>query len=89
MNMYVRADWTYTGGYQTDTNPTRPVIDSYEILNFSVGLLHESWEISAYLKNALDNDAVIDEVRSGNSAPDGRVTRLTPRTVGASVKWIF
>ncbi|WP_101760047.1 TonB-dependent receptor [Oceanicoccus sp. KOV_DT_Chl] len=89
MSMYARADWTYTGGYQTDTNPSRPSIDSYEILNFQVGLQHQDWEVTAFVKNALDNDAVIDEVRPGNSAPLGRVTRLTPRTIGGSVKWYF
>lgn len=89
MDAYVRADWTYTGGHQTDPDPTRPRIDSYETVNLRAGVISEGWEVAFYIKNALGDDSIVDAVRAGNSASQGRVTRIKPRTLGASVTWRF
>lgn len=86
---YTRADWTYTGGYQTDPNPSRPVIESYDTLNISAGLESDTWAISAYFRNVFDDDSPTGKERPGNSADLGRFTRIKPRTIGGSVKWMF
>ena len=64
-------------------------IDSYQVLNLSMGLVFESWEVVAYLNNVMDENANLsfDRERGGRARLSFRTNQ--PRTFGLTFRTDF
>jgi iron complex outermembrane receptor protein len=66
-----------------------PLLPAYSLVNVRVGMTHQSWELSVYLNNALDETAflALDRER-GTRARVGYLTNQ-PRTVGIAMRFEY
>ena len=66
-----------------------PLLPAYSLVNLRVGMTHQSWELSVYLNNALDETAflALDRER-GTRARVGYLTNQ-PRTVGVAMRFEY
>src|SRR4030095_8778948 len=55
---YLRADWQYVDSIPTGVT-TRDQRPSYNLVNASVGLQSGPWDVSLYVKNVGNTDAVL------------------------------
>ena len=64
-------------------------LDSYQVLNLSMGLVFESWEVVAYLNNVMDENANLsfDRERGGRARLSFRTNQ--PRTFGLTFRTDF
>ncbi|HMG19254.1 MAG TPA: hypothetical protein VK573_11055, partial [Gemmatimonadales bacterium] len=78
------------GGPLTDTLFTfDPELPAYNLVNLRVGLRRQSWELSVYLNNVLDEIAFLGLDRErGTRARVGYLTNQ-PRTLGASLRFDY
>ncbi len=79
---------TFTG----NEDPSRLVdldLDSYQTLNLSAGLEFETWKLTGYITNALDEDADLsfDRERGGRARLGFRTN--SPRTIGMTIRKDF
>jgi iron complex outermembrane receptor protein len=66
-----------------------PLLPSYSIVNFRVGLTRDSWELAVFLNNVTDERAflALDQER-GTRARVGRLTNQ-PRTAGVTLRFNY
>jgi outer membrane receptor protein involved in Fe transport len=88
---YVRADWHYVDATPIGVT-TRDERPSYDILNASVGLQSGPWDLSVYVENVGNTDAVLalrqDSVSGIPGIFDTRVN-ARPRTTGILLRMRF
>ena len=66
-----------------------PLLPAYSLVNLRVGMTHQSWELSVYLNNALDETALLALDRErGTRARVGYLTNQ-PRTVGVAMRFEY
>jgi iron complex outermembrane receptor protein len=66
-----------------------PLLPAYSLVNLRVGLTRQSWELSVYLNNALDETALLALDRErGLRARVGYLTNQ-PRTVGVAMRFDY
>ncbi|MFN2570241.1 MAG: TonB-dependent receptor [Gemmatimonadales bacterium] len=66
-----------------------PLLPSYSLVNLRAGLTRQSWELSVYLNNALDETALLALDRErGTRARVGYLTNQ-PRTVGLAMRFNY
>jgi iron complex outermembrane receptor protein len=88
--VYARADWSYTGQQYFDAANTRALeIPVFDVLDLRAGVARDSWDVSLWLRNALDEEYVLGVDRletyyTGNQRAVG-----VPRTLGASLRYRF
>jgi len=67
--------------------------DSYVLLDLFFGLRADNWEVSAYIKNILDDDADLDLTNPGDGFDVNNdffeVRQLQPRSYGVTVQYSF
>jgi outer membrane receptor protein involved in Fe transport len=87
-NAFIRADLEWTGRERGSFSPADPdyAIPQYGVLNGSIGLRTETMEMSLYVKNASNNQQVIQHPVI-NTVFEGYTLR--PVTVGATVSKKF
>ena len=88
---YLRADWHYVDATPIGVT-TRDERPSYDILNASVGLQSGPWDVSLYVENVGNTDAVLalrqDSVSGIPGVFDTRVN-ARPRTAGILLRMRF
>jgi len=66
-----------------------PLLPAYSLVNLRVGLTRQTWELSVYLNNALDEIAFLGLDRErGTTARVGYLTNQ-PRTVGVAMRFEY
>ncbi len=79
----------FGGATGNETTTVDLELDAYSLLNFRAGLRYASWEMAAYLNNALDEevDLSFDRERGGRARLGFRTN--TPRTLGLTARWFW
>ena len=83
MEGHVNLDYTYRGSSVTEFNGTNPYyneLSSYGIVNFTLGLNTEHWDISLFVRNLLDEDEAVDIIE--NEQEQRASIILRPRSIG-------
>ncbi len=100
-NGFIRGLFNYYPENDNPANATNFVVDSYELLNLYLGVRSESgaWEVSAFAKNALDDDTLTfvsdQQVNSFSLAttfgPSGYTSfgRIAEREIGVTLRYSF
>ncbi len=65
---YIRAEYSYTSSFTTQPDVGSEVFDSYDILNFRIGLRADRFDVEAFVENALDEKYITGEVGGGGVA---------------------
>jgi hypothetical protein len=84
----VRANGQWTGASRGDLNRDSPDFNrpSYFTADASTGLTLDRWELTAFVKNALNNDLVLQRP---NVQGVSTVYHLRPRTIGLTARYDF
>lgn len=95
VDFFVRGDGSFIGDSITRTNsssdePTRDR-ESYEQINFRIGLEKERWTVALFARNLTNNIANIGDNRSIAAETPGRIRFVVsrPRTVGIDLQYRF
>jgi outer membrane receptor protein involved in Fe transport len=85
---FVRASGQWTGASRGDLNRESPDFNrpSYFTADASTGLTLDRWELTAFVKNALNNDLVLQRP---NVQGVSTVYHLRPRTIGLTARYDF
>ena len=87
---HIGAFASYTGEYYGDFENTEGrIAGDYSLLRFTAGYTHDSWIVSAFINNALDETAVLSKDPASRFYPEGYYTIADPRNVGISVSYTF
>ncbi|WP_444931881.1 TonB-dependent receptor [Microbulbifer sp. SSSA002] len=80
----------YVGEYYGDfSNTDERVAGDYTIARLNVNYEVEDWSISAYINNALNEEAYLTVEPVGSRYPDGYASIIDPRNVGISATYRF
>ena len=86
---YVSALWSYKGETEGVSDATgRLDGDDFAVLDLFAGLRNETWTAQLFVKNALDDDGVLNR-RPLDNASYNEVTVTSPQTVGVTVSYNF
>nr|WP_136250523.1 TonB-dependent receptor [Ningiella ruwaisensis] len=79
----------FGGASGTEVTELDLVLDSYNTLNISAGLVYDEYEILLYVNNLFDENALLsfDRERGGRARLGYRVGE--PRTIGATFRYFF
>lgn len=69
-----------------ENNDSR-IAGDYTLARLSANYNSDTWSVSAYLNNALDDDAFTVREPPGRSAPLGYVSRVDPQTFGLTITY--
>ena len=90
--VYARADWSWSDDYNTSFSADpRLVQDSYSWLNFRIGTRWDTFEVVAWVDNALDEDVVnFDSLMNlFNNDLSYQTYRQSPRSYGLTLRVDF
>ena len=80
----------YVDEYYGDfTNTAERVAGDYSLVRLHGSYENKNWLISAYVNNALDDEAILSREPASGRYPDGYVSVVDPRNIGASVIYSF
>ncbi|MBL4631240.1 MAG: TonB-dependent receptor, partial [Paraglaciecola sp.] len=80
----------YVDEYYGDfTNTAERVAGDYSLVRLYSSYEYNDWLVSAYINNALDEDALLSIEPAGGRYPDGYKSIVDPRTMGVSVTYSF
>jgi len=88
---FVWGGWNHVGKRHTQFSPQNSLyreMDAYDTLGLRAGVQWDSFEASVFVKNLNDSDGVVRQVSATPFYPDGAY-RITPRTIGASLRYWF
>lgn len=83
---YFRSDYAYVSTFYEDIGEQGEKGGGYGELNMGVGMSFNQINIDLFGKNLTNEDSITS---IGTSAPDTRVWRLRPRTIGLNVSYQF
>jgi outer membrane receptor protein involved in Fe transport len=95
IDAYLRADYTYYGDSYSATNEpsaaTQRLREAWKALDFRAGVTRDAWDVSLFVKNALDERANLGDNRSHAAETITRPRLVTnrPRTVGIDLRYRF
>jgi len=86
---YIRTNLRYVGSSSNEftSRPTAVEIDSYTIIDLTLGYEQEDWELSLFAQNLFDEE-VITNIDPDRLQPS-QATRGRPRTVGVKASYRF
>lgn len=80
----------YVDEYYGDfSNTIERVAGDYSLVRLQGRYEYQNWLVSAYINNALDEDAILSNEPASGRYPDGYVSIVDPRNVGVSVTYSF
>ena len=80
----------YVDEYYGDlTNTEERVAGGYTITRATISYNSDDWLMSAYINNALDEEAFTSVEPASGRYPTGYVAVVSPQTLGASVTYRF
>ncbi|TMP88389.1 TonB-dependent receptor [Pseudoalteromonas ruthenica] len=89
-SLKVNLSANYVGEYYGDlTNTEERIAGDYTITRLSMTYDTEQWLISAFINNALDEEAYTSQEPESGRYPQGYAAVVNPQTVGASVTYRF
>jgi outer membrane receptor protein involved in Fe transport len=80
----------YVDEYYGDfTNTAKRVPGDYSLVRLHGSYEYKNWLVSAYVNNALEDEAILSREPASGRYPDGYVSVVDPRNIGASVTYSF
>jgi iron complex outermembrane receptor protein len=77
---------TYGGASGSESTTVDTILDSYDTLNLSAGLIKDTWELVLYVNNATDENANLSFNRERGGRARLAYMTNTPRTVGVTFR---